>query len=132
MFHRRNNSRRKRMLDLQQIFQAIQAAILAIVLHRLMQPGMIFDFWGNLIARKQWDWPAWVRNPLGECFTCFSGQVGLWTGIAFEIIYQTRMIIIFEPDVNPAIAALGRIVFHTAATIYFADILNFNAGNKTT
>lgn len=119
------------MLDLQQISHTIQAAILAIVLHRLIQPGMIFGFWGTYLARKQWAWPAWVRNPLGECFTCFSGQIGLWTGIALEAHQQTTAVVIFEPMLHPAIAALARLVFHTAFTIYFADILNFNGDTKT-
>lgn len=132
MFHRQHHSRPGIMLDLQQILNTIQAAVLAIVLYRLIQPGMIFGFWGAYLARKQWDWPGWIRNPLGECFTCFSGQVGLWTGIALEVYRQASMVVIFEPTLHPTVATLVRLVFHTAFTLYFADILNFNGINNNT
>jgi hypothetical protein len=114
------------MLDLKEILYTFEAAVLAITLHRLIQPGMIFSFWGTYLAKRQWDWPEWVRNPLGECFTCFSGQVGLWSGIALEAYEASTMVVIFEPTVHPAAAALVRVVFHTVFTIYFADILKWS------
>lgn len=120
------------MLDLIDIFKAAQSAILAIVLHRLIQPGMIFGAWGKLLARKQWAWPEWVRYPLGDCFTCFSGQIGLWTGIAFEIYQQYAHTVIFEPVLPAWVTIPVRIAFYVILTIYFADILNFHGNrNKT-
>lgn len=118
------------MLDLMRILCAIEIAILAVILHRLIQPGMIFGFWGEMLARKQWDWPSWVRAPLGDCFTCFSGQVGLWSGIALEAYYQYGYTVIFEPILPWPVSAAFRLIFHIAFTIYFADILNFNAGRN--
>jgi len=119
------------MLNLEQILYSAEAAVLAIVIHRLIEPGMVFGFWGSFLARKQWSWPSWVRNPLGECFTCFSGQVGLWTGIALEFYQQSTTVVIFEPTgLPPFLAGAIRVVFHTAFTIYFADRLN-NGNSKT-
>ena len=118
------------MLDLIHILYAIEAGVLAIVLHRLIQPGMIFGFWGVMLARKQWDWPSWVRAPLGECFTCFSGQIGLWSGIALEVYYQYSYTVVFEAGLPWPFVAGCRLVFHIIFTIYFAERLNFNAGTN--
>lgn len=121
------------MLDLLDLFRAVQCAVLAIVLYRLMQPGMIFGAWGKVLARKQWDWPAWVRKPLGDCYTCFSGQIGLWSGIGLELYRHYSAEIIFEPTPPPLVADILRLIFHVVFVIYLADILNFHGNrNQTT
>lgn len=118
------------MLDIIDILHSAESAILAIVLHRLMQPGMIFGFWGRTLARKQWSWPDWVRKPLGDCFTCFSGWVGIVSGVALEIYRHQAHVVIFEPVLTPWIEAVLRILFHTTFTIYFADILTNGTNQK--
>lgn len=121
------------MLGLIDILHSAQSAILAVVLYRLTRPGMIFSAWGRLLARKQWSWPAWVRNPLGDCYTCFSGQIGLWSGVGLELYRHYSQTVIFEPVMPPIVAAVLRLVFHITFVIYLADILNFHGNrNQTT
>lgn len=127
MFHRNNYSRLGRMLDILQLLEAFQAGAFAAVLFWLIQPGMIFGFWGKFLAHKQWDWPAWVRAPLGECLTCFSGQIGLWSGVVLVLDRHFSATVIFAPS---AAEYLFNIIFHTAITIAFAKILN--GRNQTT
>lgn len=92
------------MLKLFEILYAFEVSIFTYVLYLLIQPGQVFGFWGALLIKKQWQWPAWVRNPLGDCSRCLSGQIGLWTSIFY-----------FELSVE------GVILF-TAFTIFFNEI----------
>lgn len=40
----------------------------------LMLPGMILDWYARLIEY----FPDWLKNPLGGCVFCFTGQLALW------------------------------------------------------
>lgn len=126
MFHRHNHRKSERMLNPIQFLDALQAGALAAALFWLIQPGMIFGFWSKYLARKQWDWPAWIRAPLGECLTCFSGQIGLWSGVILTLDRHFSATVIFAPS---AIEYALNIIFHTVTTIVFARIIN--GGNQT-
>ena len=47
----------------------------------LMQPDMVFGFYGDWVYRTynamDYKW-RWIMKPLGACGTCFAGQTGLW------------------------------------------------------
>lgn len=121
MFYRHYYRRFGRMLNAIQFLHAVECGIFAAALYRLIQPGMIFGFWGRFLARRQWDWPSWVRAPLGECLACFAGQIGLWSGIILAIDRHFSTAVIFEPSLFES--SFG-VIFHTCTTIVFANILH--------
>ncbi len=56
------------------MIQAFKIAIICFVFVKLTEPGMIFSFYAKLIEPL----PTWIRNPLGWCEYCITGQVALW------------------------------------------------------
>ena len=55
----------------QAIIIGITAWVFVII---LMEEGMIFSWWWNVINRL----PMWLAKPLGECEYCLGGQLSLW------------------------------------------------------
>jgi hypothetical protein len=56
------------------MLEILQISLITTVFVQLMEPGMIFAFYGRLISRL----PIWLYNPLGGCVKCFTGQVAFW------------------------------------------------------
>ena len=60
------------------ILDSISAGLSAWVVCRvLMEPGMIFERWGDFVHRMHNRGFEWAK-PLGYCGVCFSGQWGFW------------------------------------------------------
>lgn len=116
------------MLDLADIVYSLEIAVFSRVLITLIEPGMIFGFWGTFLAKKQWSWPAWVRYPLGACGTCLVGQIGIWSGLILEVHRHQTHIVIFSES-NSLITSIVRVILHTAFVIYLAGLLNYDRRN---
>ncbi len=56
------------------MLEIAKIAVISYVVTSLMEGGMIFHWWYNLIEKL----PQWLFFPLGGCAKCFAGQVGLW------------------------------------------------------
>lgn len=90
------------------IIESISAGICAWVLCRvLMEPGMIFEKWGDFVHRLNSMGFEWLAKPLGACGVCFSGQFGLWF---YLIAWRDRWV-------------FGEVVCFTMQTIFFFLIL---------
>lgn len=71
-------------LFLEPIFVACVAIVFCDV---LMAPGMILSWYTSLIDRIK---AEWIKNPLGMCVYCFTGQLALW-GYIFVHFYDYRL-----------------------------------------
>lgn len=91
------------------ILESVSAAISAWVLCRvLMEPGMIFEKWGDMVHRLNERGLDWMAKPLGACGVCFSGQFGLWF---YLVAWRDRWV-------------LGEGVCFTLQTIFFFLIID--------
>ena len=62
------------MLNGEHIFYAFQLSVVAWVFNYLLEPEMIFGWYGRIINRL----PDWLFKPLGGCNICFGGQLAFW------------------------------------------------------
>lgn len=92
------------MLFLESISASIVAWVFTAV---LMEGGMIFYPYSQWLERLKNRGMEWLAKPLGDCGTCFSGQVGFWW---YLLTYCTEWTI------------TGQLSF-TAQTIFFYLII---------
>lgn len=56
------------------LIEIVKLTTISYVFTILIKDGHIFQFYGRMIKKLPW----WLRNPLGGCFTCLTGEVLLW------------------------------------------------------
>ncbi len=112
------------MLNLIEILHAFELAVLARVLLWLIEPGQLLGFWGQLLERKRWTWPAWVRNPLGYCPRCFSGQIGFWGGLLLYTQEIQGAFIVIDSTAHLVACAVLKAVWYSAFTMFFNHIIH--------
>ena len=124
MFHINNKYRPGRMLNLTDILYSFELAVLARVLLWLIEPGQIFGFWGQMLERKRWTWPAWIRNPLGYCPRCFSGQIGFWGGAILSVRELCGALVVVDTTTHLATEIFFKAAFYAAFTMFFNHIIH--------
>lgn len=59
--------------------ESLRVAIVAYVFFGVLTaPGMIFEWWYNILEKWANNGREWIAKPLGYCGTCFAGQLGFW------------------------------------------------------
>jgi len=120
------------MLNLTEILYAFELATLARVLSWLIEPGQMFGFWGQMLERKRWTWPDWIRNPLGYCPRCFSGQIGFWGGLGLYIQEIQGAFIVIDSTWHLIAGAIFKAGMYSAFTMLFNHIIHAHARTATT
>ena len=98
------------MLNGEDILFALEIAVAGFTFSRfLIQPGHIFDWYGNFIRRLQKKYPKFA-DPLGFCPLCFSGQLAFWLFLYFNFFdYHIIRHILFTSITIFMVATIGKI-----------------------
>jgi hypothetical protein len=56
------------------VTELLKVSLVAFMFCALGTEGMIFNFYQEWIRNLPW----WIRNPIGGCYLCFTGEVCLW------------------------------------------------------
>lgn len=66
------------------IYFLFKISIIAFIFIQLIEPEMIFSFYGKMIDGL----PEWLYKPLGGCLYCFTGQVCFWGYLFYPCEYN--------------------------------------------
>jgi cell shape-determining protein MreD len=66
------------------VTEILKISIIAFMFCALGTDGMIFHFYQDWIRNLPW----WIRNPIGGCYMCFTGEVCFW----YSLVTHHRII----------------------------------------